>query len=116
MRCLKNCSSIGQNAGQLEFIPRISLTTTPTELPFVFKRRQFPIKLAFAMTINKSQGQSVKHVGIDLRIPVFSHGQLYVALSRTTAPAQIRILLSQDNTLFKSANVVYPEVLLPVNL
>ncbi|KAI8533766.1 hypothetical protein RHMOL_Rhmol10G0034600 [Rhododendron molle] len=36
------------------------------------------------MTINKSQGISVKFVGVDLRIPVFSHGQLYVALSRCT--------------------------------
>ncbi len=37
---------------------------------------------AFAMTINKSQGQTFKHIGIFLRDSVFSHGQLYVALSR----------------------------------
>jgi ATP-dependent exoDNAse (exonuclease V) alpha subunit len=37
------------------------------------------------MTINKSQGQSIVNVGIDVRTPVFSHGQLYVALSRCTS-------------------------------
>jgi len=43
------------------------------------------VKIALAMTINKSQGQSVEHVGLDLRTPTFSLGQLYVALSRTTS-------------------------------
>ena len=43
-------------------------------------RRQFPVKLAFAMTINKSQGQSLQHTGLWLPEPVFAHGQLYVAL------------------------------------
>jgi ATP-dependent DNA helicase PIF1 len=43
-------------------------------LPFKFKRKQFPIRLSFAMTINKAQGH--------LPEPVFSHGQLYMALSR----------------------------------
>lgn len=46
------------------FIPRIPLI--PNDLVFNFKRLQFPIRLAFAMTINKSQGQSLKVVGIDL--------------------------------------------------
>ncbi|XP_044005589.1 uncharacterized protein LOC122850523 [Aphidius gifuensis] len=42
--------------------------------PFTFKRRQFPIKIAFAMTINKSQGQTFEKVGIDLRKDIFNHG------------------------------------------
>ncbi|KAG5562049.1 hypothetical protein RHGRI_004931 [Rhododendron griersonianum] len=45
-------------------------------------RRQFSIRLPYAMTINKSQGQSIKFVGVDLHTTMFSHGQLYVALSR----------------------------------
>jgi ATP-dependent exoDNAse (exonuclease V) alpha subunit len=44
------------------------------------------------MTINKSQGQSFKTVGVDLRRPVFSHGQFYVAVSRTTSVAGLHIL------------------------
>ena len=60
--------------------------------PFQFKRKQFPIWLSFAMTVNKSQGQTIPNVGVYLSEPVFSHGQLYVAISRATARSNIRIL------------------------
>ena len=72
------------------------------------KRLQFPVSSAFAMTINKSQGQSVEHVGINLETSVFSHGQLYVAFSRCTSPWNISVLLpeqSQENR--RTLNVVY---------
>ena len=69
------------NEEQIELIPRIKLTTLEDDYPFVLVRKQFPIKLSFTMTINKSQGQSLTNVGIDLRIPPFTHGQLYVAFS-----------------------------------
>jgi len=94
-------------------IPRISLIpTTSTPIAFKFKRRQFPVRLAFALSINKAQGQSVKHVGLDLRVPVFSHGQLYVALSRARQRKNIKVLLPEDSTKPITANVVYEEVLL----
>ena len=98
-------------SGDLVFIPRISLTPSSSELPFTMTRRQFPIRLAYAMTINKSQGQSVKYVGVDLRTPVFSHGQLYVALSRCTNSDRLSVLLPEDG-VDTTTNIVYPEVLL----
>ncbi|PIA58920.1 hypothetical protein AQUCO_00400047v1 [Aquilegia coerulea] len=101
----------GSHAGNYVFIPRITLQPSVSETPFQMARRQFPVRLAFAMTINKSQGQSVKYVGIDLRNHVFSHGQLYVALSRCTSSNRISVLLgNEDND--KTTNVVYHEVLL----
>ena len=66
--------------GEDVFIPRIPLI--PSDMPFEFKRLQFPVRLAFAMSINKAQGQSLKVAGINLETPCFSHGQLYVACSR----------------------------------
>ena len=71
------------------------------------------MRLAFAMTINKSQGQSVKHVGLFLKQPIFSHGQLYVALSRCTSSSRIKAIVRDvDEEKFETPNVVFPEVLI----
>ncbi|MGH7240114.1 MAG: hypothetical protein ACREHG_08625 [Candidatus Saccharimonadales bacterium] len=82
----------GPQAGQMAFIPRITLIPSLSEVPFKLRRRQFPVHLAFAMTINKAQGQSVKHIGLDLWSPVFTHGQLYVALSRCTSSRCLKVV------------------------
>jgi hypothetical protein len=102
----------GEHDGKPAFIPRITLYSCKSDFTFILARRQFPVRLAFAMTINKSQGQSVQHVGIDLRTPVFTHGQLYVALSRATAKNQIYVLFPEGEEGTQTQNVVYPEVLL----
>ena len=100
----------GANGGQqLELIPRFTLSTLPNGFPFILTRKQFPIKVCFAMTINKSQGQSLRTVGVDLRSSVFSHGQLYVALSRVTSAAGLKVLLPERT--HTTLNVVYPEIL-----
>ena len=104
----------GEHYGETAFIPRITLMPTEGQTGFAFllKCHQFPVNLAFALTINKAQGQSVKEVGIDLRIPVFSHGQLYVALLHATNSQNIHVLLPDtDREVGKTCNVVYPEVL-----
>jgi len=92
-------------------IPRMTLEASAEENPIPLKRRQFPICLAFAMTINKAQGQSVKWVGLNLRTPVFSHGQLYVALSRCTHPHRVWAIFPEHEEGTKTTNVVYTEVL-----
>lgn len=102
----------GDHHGQTAFIPRITLQPPEAMIGFVLNRRQFPVRLAFAMTINKSQGQSVKNIGIDLRTPVFTHGQLYVALSRCTSKSRVKILFPSTSDNTTTTNIVYPEVLL----
>ena len=85
---------VGQHAGKRVFLPRIPLCPFDDEMfPFQFKRKQFPIRLSFAMTVNKSQGQTIPNVGVYLPAPVFSHGQLYVAMSRATSRTNIKILV-----------------------
>lgn len=103
----------GSFDGKIALIPRIAMVPSEKdgEFSFSFQRRQFPVRLAFAMSINKSQGQSVKYVGIDLRVPVFSHGQLYVALSRATSGDRVRVLLPEEQKSCTTKNIVYPEVL-----
>ena len=71
----------GSSPGTKLFIPRITLISTSGTLPFTMRRKQFPIKPAFAMTANKAQGQTLREVGIYQGIDFFSHGQLYVYLS-----------------------------------
>jgi hypothetical protein len=104
----------GDHDGKIALIPRITVipSSKSTGFAFTLRRRQFPVRLAFAMSVNKAQGQSVEFVGLDLRVPVFSHGQLYVALSRSTSSRRIKILLHENATERRTWNIVYPEVLL----
>lgn len=99
----------GTNVGSTHFIPRIKLIPSDATLPFEMSRTQFPIKLAYAMTINKSQGQSLKRIGLYLDQQVFSHGQLYVALSRATSPDRVSILIPAGGSIAK--NIVFTESL-----
>jgi ATP-dependent DNA helicase PIF1 len=102
----------GRNIGERVFIPRLSLIPSDKRLPFKFQRRQFPLTVSYAMTINKSQGQSLQYVGVYLPHPIFSHGQLYVALSRVTSKQVLKILIANDNAQDSTTtqNVVYKEV------
>ncbi|XP_050337913.1 ATP-dependent DNA helicase pif1-like [Bactrocera neohumeralis] len=95
----------GKYKGEDVLIPRIPMI--PTDLPFDFKRLQFPVRLAFAMTINKSQGQALQVCRINLEFPCFAHGQLYVACSRVGKPTSLFIYAPQK----KTKNIVYQKVL-----
>jgi hypothetical protein len=98
----------GAHAGNIVNIPRITTTTNRSKWPFTLQRRQFPLQLAFVMTINKAQGQTMKTVGIYLLEPVFTHGQLYVALSRATRVNDVFVFCPNGK---RTTNVVYTELL-----
>ena len=85
--------AVGQYQNERIFIPRIILDLD--EEGYVpLRRRQFPVQLSFAMTIHKSQGQTLDNVMIYLEKPAFQHGQLYVALSRGKSKANIKVFLN----------------------
>ncbi|KAG7958907.1 hypothetical protein I3843_10G043700 [Carya illinoinensis] len=108
--------AVGHHSGKNVFIPRIPFLPNRDENSgFPFKRTQFPVKLSFAMSINKSQGQTLDFVGIYLPHPVFSHGQLYVALSRAKTISAIKILIRPISTDEPekncTKNIVYTDLL-----
>jgi ATP-dependent DNA helicase PIF1 len=114
MRVIEADIITGKGAGNVAFILRIKFISDNNGLPFTFARKQFPLRLAYAMTINKSQGQTLSHVGLHLVDDVFSHGQFYVAFSRAKAPANIKVLLphTMHGRIGLMRNVVYEEALL----
>ena len=108
---LLECRIVGSI--RVVMIPRITFIPKPGEYPFEWQRRQFPVRPAFAITINKSQGQTLRNMGVWLRGQVFGHGQLYVACSRVSSPSQLSfaVLREPEGGLW-ARNVVYHEVLL----
>ena len=88
------------------------MNSSKNRWPFQMQRRQFPVVVSLAMSINKSEGQSLKQVGLYLPKPVFTHGQLYVALSRVKSVDGLKILIpTTDQTRSTTTlNIVYPEI------
>jgi hypothetical protein len=86
------------------------MSPSKTDWPFVLRRRQFPFRVAFVITINKSQGQTFNNVGVYLLSLVYSHGQLYVVISQVTSSVNIKIFNGEGPNRYMR-NVVYKEVL-----
>ncbi|XP_057329852.1 ATP-dependent DNA helicase PIF1-like [Microplitis mediator] len=99
----------GNQLGHIVFINRITLYYDNANA-FTFKRRQIPMRVAFGMTINKSQGQTFDKIGIDLRKDVFNHGQFYVAISRVKSWQSLKIHLNNDRGNNLAKNYVYKEL------
>ena len=95
----------GRFRGEDVLLPRIPMI--PADLPFDFKRLQFPVRVAFAMTINKAQGQSLQVCGLNLENPCFSHGQLYVAWSCVGDASDLFV----DAPRGETRNIVHPKAL-----
>ena len=85
----------GRFNGKQAFIHRLTFTGNQTnELSMV--RKQLPVRLGYAITINKAQGQTLSRAAVYLPDPVFAHGQLYVALSRTPNEDATKLLIRQN--------------------
>ena len=100
--------------GNEVMIPRIDLIADSKSTPFKFKRRQFPVQVAYCMTIHKSQGQSFDKIGIYLPKDLFTHGQLYVALSRVGRAGGVFMLIKDEVTQLNKKhtnNVVFSSAL-----
>ncbi|XP_074377375.1 uncharacterized protein LOC141718901 [Apium graveolens] len=102
----------GNKAGNITYIPRITMKPADKMYPFVLKRKQFPVALCYAMTINKSQGQTMQNVGLYLPNSVFSHGHLYVAISRVTTSCGLKIICADEDKTINgyTKNIVYREI------
>jgi ATP-dependent DNA helicase PIF1 len=89
----------GPGAGKIILLPAVIFSITPDQsgLPFSIRRRQLPMIPAFAVTVHKAQGQTLSRVGLYITTPMFTHGQLYTALSRTRGWCNIRVCSTLPN-------------------
>ena len=85
--------SVQMASGQLAVLPRINFSIDPemSGLPFTLLRRQYPIIPAYALTVHRVQGQTLRFVGLFFRGDVFCHGMLYTALSRAKSWEAVRV-------------------------
>lgn len=110
VRLLRGVAGITGDAMDSEdiLIPRISFTADLAS-GHTLLRKQFPLAPAYATTFNSCQGLTLDSVGVDLNRPVFSHGQLYTALSRIRHRSHAKVCLRPGETT--TVNVTYNEIL-----
>ena len=109
MRCILEVCLL---SGNYVLLPHIKLIYVDPELPYHLHRFQVPVTSAFAMTINKAQGQSFGTVGVDLCNPCFLHGHLYVALLQARLASAIKCIVDKLARNGDTTNIVFKEVVL----
>lgn len=101
---------------EIYHLPRITFKFHPRGGTYDVDRRQIPLRLAYSTTFNSCQGLTLDRAVINLRCPVFAHGQLYTAFSRVRTRADMRVLVEPDSHDGEAhgevVNVVYQELLL----
>ena len=103
---------------ELIYLNRWRMSTSIHENTFTLQRKQFPIQLAFACTINKLQGHTLNKIGIYLDKCCFSHGQLYVALSRAIGSFAVMVMIvtthlqgkNRTGNDYHTQNIVFREL------
>ena len=100
---------VGKRKGEIIFIPRIPMYDRSNEYPWTMIRVQYPIRVAFSMSIHKSQGSSMTRVGIYVAQNMFAHGQLYVAVSRSIQASGLKVYIEGGKDMLQ--NIVYKEIL-----
>ncbi|RPA80100.1 hypothetical protein BJ508DRAFT_377315 [Ascobolus immersus RN42] len=106
-----NNGSIGAQQDTWVPIPRILFEFNPGYVPWTIERRQFPLRLAYAVTYNSCQGLTLDRVVIDIRVDPFAHGQLYTALTRVRNRSHCRVLFGEKEKATVK-NIVYKSLLL----
>lgn len=123
--CLQLMFLSGSRVGQTAFVHRVKLYSDDQDYPVKFSRHQFPLRLAYALSINKSQGnehnsfdceigcclrQTLKFVGLDLHEECFGHGMLYTGISRATSSKNVKVLLHPSKAAKTARNIVQKEI------
>lgn len=117
--CIRARILTGDHKDNEHLISRCRIIIDSLDVSGKLQRIQIPVKLAFAITINKSQGQTFDSVGVYLRKAPFAHGQLYVALSRVRSKSKLIIQVVPDALMGKLIpgcddvfvpNIVYREI------
>jgi hypothetical protein len=100
------------DANQTFCLPRIVFEFKPSFAPWTVQRRQIFLRLAYATTFNSCQGLTLDRCVLDLRTPVFAHGQLYTSISRVRHRDHIRVFFDSEEEIGSTTNIVYRELLL----
>lgn len=108
VRLMSSLGGVNRIEPEIILIPRIKFDHT-LHSGHTLQRRQFPLTLAYATTFNSCQGLTLDRIGVDLTRPVFSHGQLYTALSRIRNRRHGIVRLSPGEV--STTNVTYHEIL-----